>query len=180
MDHLAAGPAPMPPKEYQIPRAAVLFWTLPWVILVLTLLVNAVTVVHPISYDLYVSGRYVVIGAMLAMAVAGLLIALEIVGSHKGDPWFTVGLLVALVLFWALFPPSWFFVEYLSFDRGAFLLPSDLQEAYEAAEQRSDVKAMADLRAKHLGETKTYADLASKVWVAVGASLGSAIALTKK
>jgi len=117
---------------------------------------------------------------MLVLAVVGLLRAFDVVGIHKGEPWFTDPLLVALALFWGLFPPMWFFVEYLSFDRGAFALPVKLQQAIQAATDANDAVRAAKLEADFLASTKLYADMAAKVWVAVGTALGAVVAMVRR
>ncbi len=143
-------------------------------------MINAVFIKYQIPYETYVAGRSIAIGVMLVLAAAGLLMALNLVGSHTKDPWYQVPLLVALVLFWGLFPPCWFFVEYLSFDAGTFQLPPGIREAIENAREAKDVKAMNDMKSAFMSTTKTYADLAAKVWAAVGLALGSAIGMARK
>jgi hypothetical protein len=141
---------------------------------------NAVFDWYRIPHETYATGRQVAIVVMLVLGAAGLLMALNLVGSHTGDPWYQIPLLVALVLFWGLFPPCWFFVEYLSFDRGSIQLPSEIQAAIAEAVERKDTKTANEIKSSFMSSTKTYADLAAKVWGAVGLALGTSIGLAKR
>lgn len=175
-DQSPAAPVPFKP----VPRRAVLLLTLVWAGPLGLLLLNAVSNFHTFHYEAYELGRYAVIVIMLALAIFGLLRAFDIVGTHKGEPWFTDPVLVALALFWGLFPPMWFFVEYLSFDRGSFALPDGLQKLIHAAKDANDSASASKLEADFLASTKLYADMAAKVWVAVGAALGAVVAMVRR
>ena len=172
-------PAPAPPPQ-PVPKRAVALWTIPWVALLFALLLNAILDIYRIPHEAYATARLVAIVSMLILGVVGLLMSLNLVGSHTADPWYRVPLLVALVLFWGLFPPCWFFVEYLSFDKGAFQFPTDLQAAIAAAEAKNDMKTVNELKGAFMTTTKTYADLAAKVWGAVGLALGTSIGLARR
>jgi hypothetical protein len=76
-------------------------------------------------------------------------------------PWYTHGIILSLVVFWALFPPLWFFAEYYFVDSGFVALPPGTTKV--------------DL----LSSLKSYADFASKIWAAVGALLAVLLALLK-
>lgn len=67
--------------------------------------------------------------------------------------------LIGYIVFWVLFPPGWFFLEYYALDTKAIKL-----------KKNEDRKAT-------LENFKAYADFASKVWAAVLACLGGLIAL---
>ena len=162
-----------------VPKGVVAAWTAPWVLLLATLLVCAFAPTVHITHDHYIVARGIAIVAMLVLAFVGLLRALDLVGAQKNQPWHTDGFLVALVLFWGLFPPSWFFIEYLLFDRNTFLLPPEDQSLYEAAMKAGKVAVAEDIKARYLASIKPYVDLASKVWVSVGAALGAAIGLAR-
>lgn len=94
-----------------IPVLVVFFWTLPWLVLLLVLLLLP-SLGAKIPYEVYRTARHLALLVLIALAVIGLLRAFKLVGWHREQPWYTVGFLVALVLFWGLFPPSWFFTEY--------------------------------------------------------------------
>ena len=57
-----------------------------------------------------------------------------------------IGLLVALVIFWGLFPPAWFFTEYLLFDRDTILLPVDVLDKIKAAPAASQAEVAASFK----------------------------------
>lgn len=77
-------------------------------------------------------------------------------------PWYTHSPLLSLVVFWALFPPLWFFAEYYFIDSGFVGLPA-------SGAKKSEV----------LASLKVYADFAAKIWAAVGALLAVLLALLK-
>jgi hypothetical protein len=76
--------------------------------------------------------------------------------------------LVSFALFWGLFPPSWFFIEYLALDNGAVVLPEldSLCREFRVNEcsEQSARKALFD-------HVNTYAGLASRFWAAVSGAL---------
>ena len=170
--------APNPPNPtVAIPTGKVALWTLPWVVLLVILLIlGSFTDVH-ISYGVYRWSRRVAAGALVALAVIGLLFALEIVGKD-GSAWYTNSLLVALVLFWGLCPPAWFFTEFYLIDQNTLLPPPDVANAIVVAGK--DAVAAAKVKGDHLAIIKVYADLASKVWIAVGAALATTIGLARR
>ena len=67
--------------------------------------------------------------------------------------------LIGYIVFWVLFPPGWFFLEYYALDTGVIKL-----------KKKEDLKTT-------LENFKAYADFASKVWAAVLACLGGLVAL---
>ena len=69
-------------------------------------------------------------------------------------------------MFWALAPPSYFFVEYYAFDQGFI-------------EWDKPAKCAADLSRQCLADLKTYSDLASKFWAGAGAMFVATTALAK-
>jgi hypothetical protein len=150
-----------------VPVGTVILLTMCWVAPLIALLIVGSFTNYRIEYDHYQG----------ALAVIGMLYALDVVGQNKGSPWYTNGFLVALVLFWGLCPPTWFFTEYYLVDQRALGLPPDVVEAMTAA---VDDKTKKDAFAAHLAATKTYADLASKIWFAVGAALATAVGFANK
>ena len=163
-----------------IPKRAVAKWTAFWVVPLIGLyLLTYFTNVH-IPHAWYQTSRLIAVVVMVGLAVAGLLIAFDLVDGHRTDPWYTIPLLVALVIFWGLFPPAWFFTEYLLFDRDTILLPVEMLDRIKAAPAASQAEVAAPFKTANLAATKTYADMASKFWVAVGAALATAIGLSKR
>ena len=169
-----------PANEAVVPRLQVFLVTLVWTVPLLLLLLNAQFKVVVVEHRTYLSCRAVLILVLLGLGIWGLLRSFDLLKAHAGDPWYTDPLLVGLVLFWGLFPPMWFFVEYLSFDRGSFALPSNLLRELEAATAEGRAVDASKLRADFLSETKLYADMAAKVWFSVGAAHGAVIGLTKR
>lgn len=80
--------------------------------------------------------------------------------------WYQDSVLVALLVFWALGPPSYFFVEYYAFDQGF-------------VEWRDPAACVNNLKTLCLAEIKTYSDLASKFWAGAGAVFVTLTALAK-
>lgn len=168
----------LPPRP-PVPVRQVMKWTLPWIAVLVGLLVyGAFGSGTSIPYDIYTWVRRLCAVGLAGLGVAGLAYALEWTDKSKGQPWFTIPLLVSLVLFWGVFPPTWFFTEYYLFDQRRLQWPPELREALVAA--GTDKKAAADLVAGHLAAVKVYADLASKIWLAVGAALGTAIGFANR
>jgi hypothetical protein len=151
-----------PQTVYNVPKGPVALYSALWVVPLAILLFITTWTDYSFEYHTYQRARLIVLLVMLALALAGLVRAFEMFGVKSTDPWYTSGFLVALVLFWGLFPPTWFFTEYLMFDNGSIQLPPDTDKV------------------KFLAALKTYADLGSKVWVAVGAALATTIGFAKK
>ena len=158
-----------------IPVGKVMLWTVPWVALLIGLLFVASFQLVQIPFEPYRWARRVAAAGLVGLAIVGLLFTLEVVGK-EGAPWYTNSLLVALVLFWGLCPPAWFFTEYYLIDQETLGRPADVAKAIAAA--ASDPATVTKLKADYLSGVKVYSDLASKVWVAVGAALATAIGLT--
>ena len=171
---------PLTPTVHKVPIGTVFLWTAPWVAVLLGLLIAATFTKAQISYSNYQTIRAIVALLLVGLAVVGILRALELVGTKDDKPWYTIGFLVALVLFWGLCPPTWFFTEYYLFDQGTLALPDEMQKKFDAAKLIKDQKAMTEIQAPFLSATKIYADLASKIWVAVGAALATTIGFAKK
>jgi hypothetical protein len=179
-------PPPPPTAAPPVPVDNVVWWTVAWVFLLLVFVAIALLRNKPIAYADYEFGVRVAAVILVIVAIVGLCVALKNVGPDA-KPWYTVGkgFLVALVLFWGLFPPTWFFLEYWLFDNGIFQMPEYLQKEWDSLvgsdkDKRDLVKAF-ELKAKYLAaSTKAYSDLALKIWVAVGAGLATAIGLAKK
>lgn len=156
-----------------------MWWSLPWITLLGILLIIATWTTLSIPYGMYENGRAIGLGIMIVLAVAGLLRAFDMIGT-AGEPWYTISFLVALVMFWGLFPPTWFFTEYLLFDRETIQFPEDVRQAIERAELEKDLRRVAEIKKEFLGVKKTYADMGSRIWVAVGAALGTTIGFAKR
>jgi hypothetical protein len=176
-------PQIMTTSKNSVPHDKVANWTAVWVVSMLMLLFAPWIAqsmdmrISPLSHSTYLILRTVGILILIAFFAYGLGVAWRYIGGDATDSWYTNALLVFLVLFWALFPPSWFFLEYFLFDHEIIKLPLDLK--CQADGGNIDC-AKQTLKATYLAETKVYADLASKVWGAVGASLGATIAVAKR
>jgi hypothetical protein len=163
--------------DYKVPKLTVLMWTVPWVALLVGLLIVSSFTNVRISYAVYTYARRCGAVVLVVLAIVGILRALDLVGKKDDRPWYTDGYLVALVLFWGLGPPTWFFTEYYLIDQRTLALPDELQLRFAAA---TDDKVRAEILAAYLAATKTYADMAAKIWVAVGAALVTTIGLVKR
>lgn len=120
-----------------------------------------------ISYSCLNALRFVGAGMMVALFV--LAVARSIGLAENPDAWRSDACLLGLLLFWALFPPSWFFTEYFLIDRDFVYLSVPVDGNYNS---------ISDYKSKVLEDAKTYADYASKVWAAAAAVLG--VVLMKK
>jgi hypothetical protein len=80
--------------------------------------------------------------------------------------WYQDCILLALLVFWALGPPSYFFVEYYAFDQGFI-------------EWDKPAKCAGELSRQCLADLKVYSDLASKFWAGAGAMFVALTALAK-
>ena len=167
-------------EDPQVPRLRTFVFTMIWMLPLAALLFIAVFRLHVFSHSTYIGARFALIVLMLCFAVAGLLRAFDLVGTNTGKPWFTDALLITLVVFWGLFPPMWFFVEYLSFDRGSIALPQELVDLIAAAETDKRKEVAEKQTATFLSSTKLYAEMSAKVWAAVGTVLAGIIALVKR
>lgn len=155
-------------------------WCAPWIALIALLLFLSQVGQVRIPYETYKFWRGIGILLLVVLAFVGILRALDIVGEPTQAVWYTKPFLVSLVLFWGLFPPSWFFLEYLLFDRGVFVVPvCDAQPAVTAV-TAAEPKCLPITKAEFLPSVKTYSDLASKIWFAISAALGVAIGLARK
>jgi hypothetical protein len=160
-----------------VPKVTVFLWTVPWVALLVGLLILSSFTHVRISYAFYTYARRCAAILLVVLAIVGILRALDLVGKKDDRPWYAVGYLVALVLFWGLCPPIWFFTEYYLIDQGTLALPTELQQKFDVA---TDDKARAEILGAYLAATKTYADMAAKIWLAVGAALATTIGLVKR
>jgi hypothetical protein len=137
----------------------------------------AFTTFPALSLDGYRNFRNVLVAALLLISGIGVYVAWGFIGGDKtAKPWYTNGFLVAAVVFWAVAPPVWFFVEYLNFDSEKIGVPANFIKckstvAFECA---------AEVKVEYLKHVKTYSDMASKIWAATGAALGAAIAAARK
>jgi len=110
-----------------------------------------------VSYETYHSGLITGAACVVAFGVFTLLRVIALAKEDTPGSRRTVEL-VSFVLFWALVPPGWFFVEYYAFDSRSVPPPPCI--VVEAA-------AKCDALKEHLGKIKDYADYASKIWVAL-------------
>jgi hypothetical protein len=161
----------------QIPVAKVMAWCAPWLALIAVLLLISQVGDVRISYERYKFWRNLGILILIGVAIIGILRALDIVGASQ-EPWYTIPFLVSLVLFWGLFPPVWFFLEYLLFDLGVFQLPTCPNAAVSS--QGAEANCVAPIKKDFLPALKVYADMAAKIWAAVGVALGVAIGLARR
>jgi hypothetical protein len=161
----------------QIPVGKVIAWCSPWLaVIAFLLLISQIGDVR-ISYESYKIWRNFGAGLLIVVAIIGILRALDIVGNSQ-DPWFTIPFLVSLILFWGLFPPIWFFLEYLLFDLGVFQLPNC--PSATISPQGAEINCVAPMKKDFLPALKVYADMAAKIWAAVGVAIGVAIGLAKR
>ena len=156
------------------PLKCVTWLTAVWLLPLLFLLVWPTLQLSVIHHNYYVCARNIAILVLIILVFFGITKASRFIGSSADLPWYTSAWLVALVLFWGLFPPSWFFLEYYLFDSGYIALPQSVAEAMANSSEPAKVKA------DFMASTKTYADLASKIWVAVSAALAATIAASRK
>lgn len=132
--------------------------------------------VPQIPLETYKGMRYVVIFGLLFASIIAIKTAWRYIGGPKdAEPWYTNGYLVGAVVFWAIAPPSWFFIEYLMFDSGQIAIPTDIP-----CKAPGTAECLLEQKAEYLKHVKTYADMASKIWAAVGASLGATIAASRR
>jgi hypothetical protein len=148
-----------------------LCWTVPWVVALCSLLVLANLQLFVIDSHIHTIARWSGATLMVALAFAGLVRASRYVSKEEGAGlaanWYQDGNLVALVIFWSMFPPAWFFVEYYCLDAG-FFLPK-----LAADGQPLD-------RVVTLAAARTYADLAAKIWAGSSAVIGALLAVTRR
>jgi hypothetical protein len=145
-----------------------------WLTPMLFLLLWPMLPLPSIPYACYYAARHGAVFVLLCLAALGVWRAGRLAGSESSAPWYTSAALVALTLFWALFPPSWFFLEYFLLDAEAIALPPDVVVEIELAGRPAEAKAA------FLATTKTYADMSAKIWASVGVSLATAVALAKR
>jgi len=161
----------------RIPVGKVMAWCSPWLALIAFLLLISQVGHVRISYESYKFWRNAGALILIVIAVVGILRALDIVGGTH-DPWFTIPFLVSLVLFWGLFPPVWFFLEYMLFDLEVFQLPGC--PSAQASSQGVAANCAIPMKKEFLSAMKVYADMAAKIWAAVGVAVGVAIGLAKR
>ena len=148
--------------------STVAMWTVPWVVGLLFLLLLPTLDLPPIPYRAYEWGRVLLAALLLVLVVSGLLVAVHRVRHEKRL--FASPFLVSLLIFWAIAPPGWFFIEYLLFDQGQIKLPDGkICGSSDAAAQCQSF----------LASTKIYADLASKIWAGAAAAIATVFAIAK-
>ncbi|MBL0919130.1 MAG: hypothetical protein IBJ14_10535 [Hydrogenophaga sp.] len=120
-----------------------------------------------ISFDGYRRVRIVLAVILLMVAAFTIYTVLRHVSSATPGPWYRSARLVALVAFWAIALPTWFFVEYLLFDSGRIGLPTNFTCTLPGFANKTDC---------YLQNVKTYAESASRIWAGVGVVVATLIA----
>lgn len=90
--------------------------------------------------------------------------------DHPSKVWHWNPFLVSMVAFWALFPPSWFFLEHALFEHGLIALFNG---------ESCEPHCPSDICESELTRLDTYAGLASKIWAGMAATFAVAIGLSK-
>lgn len=149
----------------------VLRWTAYWAFpLLLVLAISTERWNEPfVPYDAYKRTLWCAGVSLVGLLLFGVYRASKFLQpqhkSVKGKNWYHDPVLVFLLVFWALCPPSYFFVEYYAFDQG-----------FIAWSNSDPIKTKPDF----LKDLRTYAELASKFWAGAGAVFGTVAALAKK
>jgi hypothetical protein len=151
----------------KFPTGPVMWTTAAWFSVLLLMFVTAATAKEVVSYEAYRVARNLGSAVLPALGVATLLFAASRLTKPQTEPWYTSAVLVNFALFWALFPPAWFFIEYLAIDNGAIRLPT--LESLERLNLRGE--AEQKVKKELLASTKIYADMAAKIWGAVAGAL---------
>ena len=178
--------APVTSDAQRVDAKRALWVSLAWAIPMFSLTLFAVickSSKYQISLETYSALRYVLVFFLVVMSVAGIHTAWKFIGGVATDPkWYSNGFLVGTVIFWAIAPPVWFFTEYLLFDNGLIALPEEITCVFDKTLDtiKQGAKCISDRKEQHLKQVKAYADLASKIWAAVGAALGLSIAAARK
>jgi hypothetical protein len=149
-----------------------LLWAVPLLAGLLTSLTNDFHGIQPFSFKAYQSIRIVGAVVVLCLMTKAFLRAFCHVANRSA--WSADSFLIWSVLFWALFPPSWFFVEYTMFDLGQIALPLNKGTCGGLSEVGKETYCQA-----FLDRLQAYATLASKIWAAVGAMLAAVVAIAK-
>jgi hypothetical protein len=140
-------------------------WTVVWVAVLGIPMLLAMCGVRVFSYSVYHTLRLLGAIVLLFLALYSIYTLAQLIAQPLATkataPWYTHGTMLSLVVFWALFPPLWFFAEYYFVDSGFVAPPPGTTKE--------------DL----LSSLKSYADFASKIWAAVGALLAVLLALLK-
>lgn len=170
---------------HKVPIKLVSGLTAIWVVGLLIPYVYTANEGRKIAYSTYDNVRLLALVALVLLAIYGTALALERVGDSAGRP-YTMGSLVALVIFWGLAPPSWFFTEYYLFDHGKVEWSDEWKDKLalgiakaSCTTEKCIAEAKIEVAGKLMSSIKTYADMASKIWAAVGLALGMAIGLKK-
>jgi len=108
----------------KFPTGPVMWTTAAWFSVLLLMFVTAATAKEVVSFEAYRVARNLGAAVLPVLGVATLLFAASRLTKPQTEPWYTSAALVCFALFWALFPPAWFFIEYLAIDNGAIRLPT--------------------------------------------------------
>lgn len=145
--------------------------TLVWISVLAFCVVAAQFKLLAIPYDTYVAVVWVGAIILVGLVFFGLVTASNYIGmsgaTKPETAWYENPWLASLIIFWALFPPSYFFVEYYAIDKGLISLPEPLPDGI-------------DSKARLLVATKTYSDLAAKIWAGASAILATVLAVSKR
>lgn len=145
-------------RKLRHPLRVAFSWTAPWVVLLASLLLLASNSSLAIPYGFHAGFVWLGGLALVMVLFFGLWRAAEylpIGGQPRRGFWYSDGHLLAALVFWALFPPAWFFLEYYSVAHGLFQLPA-------GQDGPQQVQAW-------LASYQVYADLGSRVWAGAGA-----------
>jgi hypothetical protein len=141
-----------------------------WVALLGGLLIKGLSnSTRPFSIGTYQCARVIGTLVILGLTSWALKRAFGFIGKAT-PPWYSDSFLVSMVVFWALFPPAWFFVEYTLFEHGQIALVSG---------EVCMPHCHSDFCNAELARLDTYAGFASKIWAGMGATLAGVIALSR-
>lgn len=156
-------------RKFASPTVFVAF-TVAWVLVFAGLILAPfVSNFAPLAYSTYVNARFAGLVLILVLTALALVRAYSYSGESS-TPWYKDGFLLAAVFFWALFPPTWFFTEFVLFEHGHI----DLSDG-----SRCSPSGYSNVCKHELGRLKAYADLASKIWAGMAAVFATTIALSK-
>lgn len=160
-----------------LPLTPVICSTVLWVVALAVMLLASARAQPVIDYATFRDVRRIGTLVVVVLALGTLLLAVSRTLGPAALVWWTSPTLVSFALFWGLFPPSWFFIEYLAVDNGSVVI-SDLSLACKELEvSNCSVQAAKQALLIHVDK---YADLAAKFWAAVGAALGLIVGLGGK
>ncbi len=137
-------------------------WSLTWLTPLTAAMILATITNLSIPYDIYFWLRSIGAVVIFVMGIATTVITFKRAMGQWREEWELDGRIISLVVFWALFPPMWFFTEYYCFDTGLVGLP-------EGATKDT-----------FLAQSRHYAGFAANIWAAFGALLAFVITQAKR